>query len=41
VAPAVATSEPVSDAPALDEQAIDEISRWAEERGGQAKVIES
>ncbi len=41
VAPAVAASESVSEAPALDEQAIDEISRWAEERGGQAKVIES
>jgi DNA polymerase-3 subunit gamma/tau len=35
------TTEQTAPEPPLDEQALDKISQWAEERGGQAKVIES
>jgi DNA polymerase-3 subunit gamma/tau len=35
-APAQAAAEP-----ALDDQALDEISRWAQERGGQARIVQS
>jgi DNA polymerase-3 subunit gamma/tau len=31
--------QPASPAPALDDQALDQISRWAEERGGQASIV--
>jgi DNA polymerase-3 subunit gamma/tau len=35
------TPEQTAPEPPLDEQALDKISQWAEEHGGQAKVIES
>jgi DNA polymerase-3 subunit gamma/tau len=40
-APAAATPEPNSapDAQPLDEQALGKLARWAEERGGQAKIV--
>jgi DNA polymerase-3 subunit gamma/tau len=36
-----AAPPPAASGPALDNQALDEISRWAQERGGQARVVQS
>jgi hypothetical protein len=34
-------SQPQAATPGLDDQALDEISRWAAERGGQATIVKS
>jgi len=35
-----AHSEPAPSGPPLDDQALDQISRWAAERGGRARIVE-
>jgi hypothetical protein len=42
-APATLGAEPPAEPepPALDDRALDEIAKWAEERGGKTKLIES
>ncbi len=41
VLPGEYTPRPQPDAPGLDERTIDEITRWAAERGGQTSIIQS
>jgi DNA polymerase-3 subunit gamma/tau len=39
-APQPQAQAPASSTPALDDQALDQISRWAAERGGQTSIVE-